>query len=90
MVGFLGYLVEEVYGKRSLDVAGRVEVYQVSGSMAWYGVKKNLGQVAVWVKEGKAGAGVDVCRCETLKQSGFSGAGLTEDVGVSKKIGRFD
>ena len=90
MVRLDRHLVEEVYGKRSLDVAGGVEVYKVSGSPAWDGIKKNVGQVAVRVDEGNAGAFVDVCRCETLKQGGFSCARLAENVGMSEEVVRFD
>ena len=58
--------------------------------MAWDGIKEDVGQVAVWVKEGDAGALVDVSGCETLKQGGFSCAGLTEYVGVAEEVVGFD
>ena len=90
MVCFRGHLVEGIDGKRSLDVAGRIEVDEIVGATAWNSVKEDVGQVAMRVEEGKAGAGVYVSRRETLKEDAFPCACLSEDVGVPEKIARCD
>ena len=66
MVRFCWYSVEGVDGKRSLDVAGRIEVYEIVGTCSGDGVDEDVGKVSVGVEDCNSGVGVDVSRCKAL------------------------